>query len=116
MNNEPANLEEQGDIDWSRANQQKTGRGRSRAIVSVAFSRDDFDRLDRHVERRGIKISEFIREAALDRVAAEQSPVTIGAAFAAAAYYAPAAKADFSPPSTAGTAAPIASRFVPQVA
>ena len=111
MSNEQDNLDEESDMDWSRANQQKTDRVRSRAVVSVAFSRDDFDRLDRHVERRGMKISEFIREAA-DRLAVEQSPVTISAAFAAAAYYAPAAKADFSTPDTAGTASPIAGKFV----
>ena len=112
MSNKPENSDEQSDMDWSRANQQKTDRARSRAVVSVAFSRDDFERLDRHVERRGMRISEFIREAALDRMVVEQSPVTISAAFAAAAYYAPPAKADFSTPETAGTASPIESRFV----
>lgn len=111
MTNEQNELNEQSDMDWSSATQQKTRR-RSRAVVSVGFSTDDFDRLDRHVERRGMKISEFIREAALERLGKEQSPVTISAAFAAAAYYAPQAKADFTSPSTGGTASPVEGRFV----
>jgi hypothetical protein len=40
----------------------------SRAIVSVAFKREDFDRVAEQAEQLGIRTSEFIREAALDRL------------------------------------------------
>lgn len=38
----------------------------SRVVVSVAFRRDDFEPVSRHAERMGKKISEFIREAAIE--------------------------------------------------
>lgn len=37
-----------------------------RAVVSVAFARDDFDRVAKRARERGMKTSEFIRSAALD--------------------------------------------------
>jgi hypothetical protein len=40
-----------------------------RAIVSVAFSGADFARVAEYARRHGMKTSEFIRTAALDRVA-----------------------------------------------
>lgn len=40
-----------------------------RAIVSVAFAREDLDRVSEHAERHGLKTSEFIRSAALAEVA-----------------------------------------------
>ena len=110
MKTDPDDATNQGDMDWNNAHQQKTNRARSRAIVSVAFSRQDFERLDRHVERKGVKISEFIREAALDRVTAEQVPAAMSAAFAAAGYYAPQPKSDF--PQDSGTAVALPSKFV----
>lgn len=110
--NSQGNSDDEAQMDWNQAHQQKTDRARSRAIVSVAFSRQDFERLDRHVERRGMKMSEFIREAALDRLASEQAPVTLSAVFASADYYAPQPKAEFSAPTTSGTAAVAPGRFV----
>ena len=46
----------------------------TRAIVSVAFSRSDFDELADHAERTGMKLSEFIREAALKQLHGEPRP------------------------------------------
>ena len=40
-----------------------------RAVVSVAFNRDDFNRVTEAAQRSGVKTSEFIREATLDRAA-----------------------------------------------
>ena len=37
----------------------------TRAVVSVAFSRADFDAIADDAERNGLRISEYIREAAL---------------------------------------------------
>jgi hypothetical protein len=37
-----------------------------RAVVSVAFSREDFEAIADHAKKRGMKTSEFIRRAALD--------------------------------------------------
>lgn len=41
---------------------------KARAVVSVAFSADDFDRVAEVAERIGMKTSEFIREATLNLV------------------------------------------------
>lgn len=43
-----------------------------RAIVSVAFSREDFENVADYAKRHGMKISEFIRQAALDRMTPQQ--------------------------------------------
>ncbi len=40
-----------------------------RAIVSVAFAREDFERIADYATRHGMKTSEFIRRAALETVA-----------------------------------------------
>ena len=50
--------------DWEHA-QSRPGRKKPRAVVSVAFSRDDFDRVAVCAERADMKLSEFIRSAAL---------------------------------------------------
>ena len=39
----------------------------ARAVVSVAFNGDDFDRVSDAARRAGMKTSEFIRAAALER-------------------------------------------------
>ena len=39
-----------------------------RAVVSVAFTREDFNRVSQHARALGMKTSEFIRKAALDRL------------------------------------------------
>jgi hypothetical protein len=50
--------------DWERA-QSRPGRKKPRAVVSVAFNRDDFETVSAFAERAGMKLSEFIRSAAL---------------------------------------------------
>lgn len=39
-----------------------------RAVVSVAFARDDFDRVVEHAQRAGMKTSEFIRSTVLSSI------------------------------------------------
>ncbi|MDP2952738.1 MAG: hypothetical protein Q8O76_05435, partial [Chloroflexota bacterium] len=39
-----------------------------RVVVSVAFRRDDFAQVSEYAERLGKKVSEFIREAAIEKV------------------------------------------------
>lgn len=41
---------------------------RARAVVSVAFSSEDFSMVVDAAQREGLKMSQFIREAALERV------------------------------------------------
>jgi predicted ABC-class ATPase len=53
----------------------------ARAVVSVAFTREDFKRVSDYAERHGLKTSEFIRKAALDRVASEHNQPTAGYVF-----------------------------------
>jgi hypothetical protein len=50
--------------DWEHA-QSRAGRKKPRAVVSVAFSRSDFERVAVYAERAGMRVSEFIRSAAL---------------------------------------------------
>ncbi len=38
---------------------------KARAVVSVSFPGDDFERVDEYAERHGLKISELIRRATL---------------------------------------------------
>lgn len=40
---------------------------RSRAVVSVSFNAEDFDLVDEAAESTGMKLSEFIRTAAIQR-------------------------------------------------
>ncbi|MBI2919437.1 MAG: hypothetical protein HYY01_15800 [Chloroflexi bacterium] len=39
----------------------------SRVVISVAFRRDDFDQVSKYAERVGKRVSEFIREAAIEK-------------------------------------------------
>jgi hypothetical protein len=50
--------------DWEHA-QSRAGRKKPRAVVSVAFKRDDFETVALCAERAHMKVSEFIRSAAL---------------------------------------------------
>ena len=44
------------------------GKQPSRVVFSVAFKRDDFERVSKYARQCGKKTSEFIREAALEKV------------------------------------------------
>ena len=50
-----------------------------RAVVSVAFPRQDFARVAERARRQGMTTAEFIREAVLDRIAQpeEATPVAV---------------------------------------
>jgi hypothetical protein len=50
--------------DWERA-ESRPGRKKRRAVVSVAFNREDFDMVAAFAERAGMKLSQFIRSAAI---------------------------------------------------
>lgn len=69
-------LQEPGNWDFQRA-EKRPGVRKPRAVVSVAFSREDFERVSQYAENVGTKTSEFIREAALARVASQGARGTI---------------------------------------
>jgi hypothetical protein len=50
--------------DWERA-ESRPGRKKRRAVVSVAFDREDFETVAAFAERAGMKLSQFIRSAAI---------------------------------------------------
>jgi hypothetical protein len=50
----------------------------SRVVVSVAFRRDDFATVTRSAERSGKKVSEFIREAALEKASGHPAATLTG--------------------------------------
>jgi hypothetical protein len=50
--------------DWERG-ESRPGRKKPRAVVSVAFNRDDFETVAAFAERAGMKLSQFIRSAAI---------------------------------------------------
>ena len=50
--------------NWERG-EIRPGRKKPRAVVSVAFNRDDFETVAAFAERAGMKLSQFIRSAAI---------------------------------------------------
>ena len=61
-------LEKAASWDFESAQHRPPVKG-GRAVVSVAFNRSDFERVAECAERRGLRTSEFIRQAALDMTA-----------------------------------------------
>ena len=57
-------LQNQESRDWDRA-ESRPGRKKPRAVVSVAFNREDFETVAAFAERAGMKLSQFIRSAAI---------------------------------------------------
>ena len=55
--------------DFEGAEELPTPERKARAVVSVAFPADVFDYVAQAAERAGMKISHFIREAALEKAA-----------------------------------------------
>jgi predicted DNA binding CopG/RHH family protein len=47
--------------------QSHPGVKKPRAVVSVAFSREDFEKVEEQAEKLGVNLSRFVREAALER-------------------------------------------------
>jgi hypothetical protein len=78
-------MTEENQMDWDNATRQEPKRGR--AVVSVSFGREDFERIDQQAERLRVSLSEYIRSAALTRVLTE----TAGG-LSAGTYYAPEPK------------------------
>lgn len=80
-------MKSESQMDWESATKQEPKKGR--AVVSVSFSREDFERVDRQAERLRVSLSEYIRSAALTRVMTE----TAGG-LSAGTYYAPQPKVE----------------------
>jgi hypothetical protein len=66
MNDEDIAKLDDDEWDFDAAERQRATRG-NRAIVSVGFRSDDFARVAEAAHRNDQPISQFIREAALDR-------------------------------------------------
>ena len=47
----------------------------SRLVVSVAFQRDDFERVSKHAAFLGKKTSQFIRDAVIEKTLKQSEPV-----------------------------------------
>ena len=69
-------LQDPGNWDWNAA-ETRPGVRKARAVVSVAFSKSDFDRLSEHAEALQMPLSAFIREAALEKLS-NQSRQPVG--------------------------------------
>ncbi len=69
------------DDQWEfEAAEKRPGVSKARAVVSVAFARDDFELVSECAEKQGKKTSEFIREAALDKVVRSTAPIMTSSA------------------------------------
>jgi len=64
-------LENADNWDFENAERHSGGKA-SRVVVSVAFHREDFSRVAERAERTGMKTSEYIREAALEKATHEE--------------------------------------------
>jgi hypothetical protein len=65
-------LERPENWDFAKAERHPPAKG-GRAIVSVAFSRDDLRRVAECAAKLGMRTSEFIRQAALEKASRQQS-------------------------------------------
>src|SRR5207248_5301941 len=74
-----AKLEKAETWDYETA-ERRPGVRTGRAVVSVAFNRDDFERVSAWAEQVGKRTSEFIRDAALERVGQHASSATLPSA------------------------------------
>ena len=75
MNDEEiAQLQDEDEWDFESAERQRAPRGR-RAIVSVGFKPADFALVTMAAEKRDQPISQFIREAAVDRARGRDAQV-----------------------------------------
>ena len=73
---ELAGLEDPENWDYEHA-ERRPGRKQARAVVSVAFAREDFERVSEGAQRLGQRTSEFIRVAALRRADSLTSRATL---------------------------------------
>ena len=65
-NNNDSELEKLENWDTNQAEVRQPQKP-SRVVFSVAFQRDDFDRVSKYAESIGKKTSEFIRDAAIEK-------------------------------------------------
>lgn len=69
---ESHDYQDQEEWAWEKA-ERRPGNKDGRTIVSVGFGRAEFDQVSECAERLGIKLSVFIRDAALQRAALHQA-------------------------------------------
>jgi len=67
----------QDEESWDDEGEVRPAVKPQRAVVSVAFSRDDFERVATYARRHGMKTSEFIRRAALSQMTDENGRSTV---------------------------------------
>ncbi len=71
-------LEElQNPDSWEDAGTVRPAARSPRAVVSVAFSREDFEDVAGYAKLHGMKISELIRRAVLERVTPDQQRAVV---------------------------------------
>ena len=76
MSEETHNLE--AAEDWDLDNTEAVRRTKPiRAVVSVAFKREDFEVVAEHAEQLGMRTSEFIRKAALEKALPVSAPANV---------------------------------------
>jgi hypothetical protein len=73
---ERADLQDPDSWDYERAIELPASK-KPRAVVSVAFAREDFERVAMAARRDGKKISEFVRDAAIGQVASPGARATL---------------------------------------
>ena len=72
----PQGLEDAENWDFSTAETRPPVKA-ARAVVSVGFGREDYERVATCAENTGVRISEFIREAALERAFRQMALATL---------------------------------------
>jgi hypothetical protein len=72
-------LENQENWDFEKAEAKEPARS-PRVVVSVAYKNQDFDIVADYAERTGKKVSEFIREASLEKATGRGSTFSIHSA------------------------------------
>ena len=77
MNEEEKELQKSGTWNFGQA-VVSPGTPKSRAVVSVAFARDDFEQVAEAARRSDMKTSEFIRSAALTTAKAVTQVTSLG--------------------------------------
>lgn len=75
MDENGTTLQDEDEWDFGAAVRQRPPRGR-RAVVSVGFKTEDFSRVAAAARQRDVPVSQFIRQAALDR--ARRQPTGVG--------------------------------------
>ena len=66
---EVEDLERPENWDYKHA-ERRPGVRKTRTVLSVAFPRDDFELISQYAQGLGMKVSEFVRKAALEKASA----------------------------------------------